>query len=240
MEAFTTLTLIEKDPALFQPSTCKTLTILTVFEQLVGLDHVDILSRHKTRFNFGRLKKDDDSPYVLLLDNFCWENAGMYTADFLNLLDGNFVSTENRFEKRTSGALKGTIAITSNDEFNGEEMPYQDRCALRTRIDEVVVFPLTRNLPEVDHQPVEKLQEEAVGFSILSNAVFLAKNGPNAERAPRSFYADNQENVDCERDIYEMAGIFYIKEVLGFIEHQRLFLEHLPPKYYAPRQKKKL
>ena len=179
---------------------------------------------------------------MLLLDHFRWENAGMYTADFLNLLDGNFVNTENKFEKRTSGALKGTIATTSNEAVNSEEMPYEDRCALKTITDKVVVYPLKKGLPEIDHQLVEKLQEEAVGFSILSNAVFLAKNRPNAEKAhlAPSFYTNNQENVDCERDIYEMAGIFHTKEVLGFIEHQKLFLEHLPPKYYAPRQKKKL
>ena len=119
----------KKNPALFltvNPSTCKTLIILTIFEQVIGLDNVDILSRHENRSNFGVLKKDDDSPYVLLLDHFRWQDAGMYTADFLNLLDGNFVNTENKFEKRTSGSLKGTRAITSNENFQTEAIPYID------------------------------------------------------------------------------------------------------------------
>jgi hypothetical protein len=39
----------------------------------------------------------------------------MQIADFLNLLDGNFVSTEQKFQQRTSGPIKGTVAITCNE-----------------------------------------------------------------------------------------------------------------------------
>ena len=69
-----------------------------VLKQLVGSDHIDILSRHNSKFNFGKLKKDDHSPYVLVMDDFRWQQTGMYVADFLNLLDGNLVNTENKFE----------------------------------------------------------------------------------------------------------------------------------------------
>ena len=70
----------------------------------------------------------------------------------------------------------------------------------------------------MDYQLVERLKEEAVGFSILSNAVFIAKNGPNAKRAylPSSFYQNNQQHIDDEIGTYESAGILYIKKGFGF------------------------
>ena len=84
----------KQNPALYlcgEPSTYKTFSIKTIFDRLVGIHFVEIISRQNGRFNTGNLRKHDGQPYILVIDDMRWEGVGMHLPDFLNLLDGYLV-----------------------------------------------------------------------------------------------------------------------------------------------------
>jgi hypothetical protein len=70
-----------------EPSTYKTFLARLVLDTVYGFDHIDIISRSRSRFNPSSLRKSDGSPYVLLMDDSRWGELGLALADFLNLLD---------------------------------------------------------------------------------------------------------------------------------------------------------
>ena len=59
-----------------------------------------------------------------------WDHLGMHFPDFINLLDGYFVRTEQKYMKPQTGQCKGTIAITSLLEERLKPLMYQlsDAC----------------------------------------------------------------------------------------------------------------
>lgn len=59
-----------------------------------------------------------------------WDHLGMHFPDFINLLDGYFVRTEQKYMKPQTGQSKGIIAITSLLEERLKTLMYQlsDAC----------------------------------------------------------------------------------------------------------------
>lgn len=226
----------KKNPALFlygKPSTYKTFLITTIWKQLVGLENIDVLSRHNTRFNFGRLKKDNNSPTILFMDDFRLQKAGMFTPDFLNLLDGNFVSIENKFENRTYGSLKGAIILTSNQRFQTKENSPEDMEALETRIKEVEFSPLDSNIQIDEDTFFQTKGEECIGFSILSNALFLAEQKRASSTKvdlPNSMLI-NKEIPPLETTKLQSVGLHRISKVIGTIKSGGRYNE----KVYDPK-----
>ena len=211
----------KKNPALYlqgPPSTYKTFLIKTIFDKLVGLDSVEVLDRNSSRFNTANLRKQDEQPYVLIIDDLRWDHLGMHLPDFINLLDGYFVRTEQKYQKPQSGPLKGTIAVTSNDHIGGDtqtsDIAVNDRKALETRLKSVELYPI-REVEDFIFTPqfLKTLEDEAVGFSILTNAVYLAKNKftKNQLQLPKSFF--QYDLKDEKTNLYEKAGITHLQEL---------------------------
>jgi hypothetical protein len=74
----------KSNPALFirgDPSPFKTF-FGEIFQALSGPDSIDTISRNLSRFNLGKLKKEDNTPYILVLDDFRWKQLGMHLPDF--------------------------------------------------------------------------------------------------------------------------------------------------------------
>ncbi len=96
------------------PNIFKTTILKNLLQALVGLQHVYLMSRLSSKFNLGNLRKQQDSPYLLVMDDLRWENLCINIPDFLNLLDGTFVITEQKYQQETTGQLKKNLAITLN------------------------------------------------------------------------------------------------------------------------------
>lgn len=158
-----------------EPNTYKTTILKTILDKLIGLHHVDIISRTSNKFNLGNLRKDQDAPYILVMDDLRWEHLGLNTPDFTNLLDGDFVYTEQKYLAPTQGKIKGNIAITSNQSLYIDERPFIDTKALKERILEVNFYPLQKHIFQ-NENIVENLNKEAIAFSVLTNIIFLRKN----------------------------------------------------------------
>ena len=138
--------------------------------------HVDTLGRSNSRFNLGILKKEDGKPFICYFDDLRWDALGIPNAEFLNLLDGNFVSTEEKYQKRTVQELKGTIAVSTNQPIAYPDVPFEDCEAFKSRLVEINTHPLNIpnfQLPDDFHLCVEK---EMIAFAILANAFFLSQN----------------------------------------------------------------
>ena len=220
----------KQNPAIFLSggtSTCKTLIIFSLLKRVFGLDHLDTISRHKTRFNFGGLAKEDNSPYILIMDDFRWETTGMHIAEFLNLLDGVFLNTEKKYEQSSSNSLKGSIAITSNQTLYNENIDYKDYKALATRLHEIEFHPIKDNRYPVTEQMVEIINAEAIGFAILANTVFLARNNymSGKPKIPDSFVdklmdltiTTEPEKVTSE-SWYRAKGKEIMKDILYYLK----------------------
>ena len=194
----------KQNPALYlegRSNSFKTFLLEMIFKKLVGLENVDMLSRTKGRFNTSRLKKEDGQPYILFLDELRWDQLGMPFADFLALLDGKFVHTEKKWEKEQSGQLSGTIAITSNMGVGktgkeqgpgGDFLAFEDRIALEARIRRVELHPLLEpSYDDISPDFWRGLEDEALGFSILTNASFLHKDPHYLHKIvlPKSFFS---------------------------------------------------
>lgn len=203
------------------PSTYKTFLIRTLFNKLVGLDSVEVLDRHNSRFNTSNLRKDDNQPYVLIIDDLRWDHLGMHLPDFINLLDGYFMRTERKFKQAQSGELKGVVAMTSNEGIGGDpaDINYisgSDRTALETRIQKVELFNLRLKEEFVFTKAfMEQIEDEAVGFSILTNAAYLAKNPARKKdlQLPKSFF-QGDKIIRNNDNLFEIAGKKLIKQFL--------------------------
>lgn len=166
------------NPALLikgDPSSFKTFIILTILKGIFGLQNIDTISRSMSRFNLSKLRKDQEQPFILLMDDLRWNSLGMHLPDFLNLTDGNIVSTEKKFESSVVAPMKGTIAITTNDSMDSI-VQFQDRKAIQTRVKEIHFYPLRIEPPlAINRRLIAELEEEAVSFALLANSVFLKK-----------------------------------------------------------------
>lgn len=197
------------------PSTYKTFLIKTLFNKLVGLDSVDVLDRHNNRFNTSNLRKDDNRPYVLVIDDLRWDHLGMHIPDFINLLDGYFIRTEKKFKQPQSGELKGVIAITSNEAIGGDpnnknSLNSSDIKAIETRLQEVELFNLRNPIREefvFTKAFLQQIEDEAIGFSILTNAAYLAKNKKIKThlQLPKSFFQP-RKIIKKNHNLFEVAG----------------------------------
>lgn len=214
----------KKNKALYlkgAPSTYKTFLIRTLFNKIIGLDSVDIVDRHKNRFNTSNLRKDDQQPYVLIIDDLRWNSLGMHIPDFLNLLDGHYVRTEKKFQQPQSGPLKGVIAITSNEIIGGNFEDTNcvvdtDRHALTSRLQEVELFQLRlKQKFIITDEVLQDIENEAVGFSILINAAFLAKNPLNKPgiQLPQTFLNCDQI-INQNDNPFQAAGKIHMKQFL--------------------------
>ena len=206
------------------PSTYKTFLIKTMFSRLVGLDSVQVLDRNSSRFNTANLRKDDKQPYVLIIDDLRWDHLGMHLPDFINLLDGYFVRTEHKYQKPQSGELKGVVAITSNEPVGGDietrKISSVDAKALESRMKTVEVFPIRLAEKFIFTKTfLEQLERESVGFSILTNAVYLAKseNSKSNMQLPSSFFQYDSENLSQKLpdnlNTFERAGIEHLTNI---------------------------
>lgn len=206
----------------------KTFIIKTILSKLVGIENIDTISRHSSRFNTNSLRKSNDTPYVLFLDDFRWDSIGMVPADFLNLLDGSFVNTEQKFGESSTGPLKGTIAITSNHSIGQGPQGYlssysnQDLDALQSRMQQIDFNNL--RAPQFNEIPKEfwcEIASESVAFSLLTNAYFLVKSNGIEEQAqlPKSFYQaiENKSLKPCN-NLYEKTALFLLKEIMQEIQ----------------------
>lgn len=203
------------------PSTYKTFLIRTLFNRLIGLDSVDVLDRNSSRFNTSNLRKEGNQPYVLIIDDLRWEHLGMHLPDFINLLDGYFVRTEKKFKQPQSGELKGVVAITSNEYIGGDpsnvnRIGGSDLTALQTRIQSVELFNLRIKEEFVFNKIfLDQIEREAVGFSILTNAAYLAKNEIIKQniQLPKSFYLYDKI-INKNDNLFEIAGKKHMKQFL--------------------------
>lgn len=216
----------KQNPAIYlcgEPSTYKTFLLRTLFHRLIGIDSVDILSRHSGRFNTANLRKEEGENYILILDDLRWDNLGMHIPDFINLLDGYFVKTEEKYKNPQHGELKGTIAISSNEPIGGDietsTIKKVDMKALETRLKNIQLhqireeFVLTKTF-------LEQIEKEAVGFSIITNALYLQRNrdfhneSTDQIRIPKRFF---QDEVDSNANLFEKAGLQHMINILkGF------------------------
>ena len=221
------------------PSTFKTTIILTIFKQLVGEDNIDIISRHKSKFNLASLKKEGNEPYILLMDDFRWDSVGLFIPDSLNLLDGNFVNIEHKFEKRISTPLKGTIVITSNTPLESNQMESHELSALQTRIEEVKFHKSDLSFLQKQDSFFDNLNKEVVGFAILSNAVFLRRYTvqPTDIDIPKSILCHYLDRSDYSSEPIAYAGATYIKSILQII-YGGYYLEEMFNKEIKAYQKK--
>ena len=202
----------KQNKALFlsgDPNTYKTTLLKVILSKLVGLDHVDILSRTSGRFNTANLRKDDDSPYVLIMDDLRWEHLGMPEPDLLNLLDGNYVKTEHKFEKPQHGPLKGNIAVTSNQSIHTENREYTDTKALESRMHMVKLYNLNHGLFQDENLLFQQITQEAIAFSILTNYIFLTKKcnkSPENVHLPASFFQKPQKLDAQQQNGYHLLN----------------------------------
>lgn len=212
-------TLNRKDnPAIYlvgQSNTFKTFLISTILNKLVGQENIDIISRFKGRFNSSILKKDHDQPYILLMDDLRWNELGMSVPDLLNLLDGQYVHTEQKWGTAQGGALKGSIAVTTNyaigqvGDFTYDSvetlLPYEDRKALKNRLKTISFHPLEKpNFHQIPFSFWQDIEQEALGFSILTNALFLASKLRQTPLLPQSFFQLDQYVVVDPQDPYSL------------------------------------
>lgn len=58
-------------------NTYKTTILTTLFQQLIGLQQIDIISRQTQRFNLANLRKKDEKPYFLIINDFRWLDFGI-------------------------------------------------------------------------------------------------------------------------------------------------------------------
>lgn len=203
----------KNNPVLYlygEPSTYKTFLIRAIFDRLVGIDSVEVISRHNGRFNTGHLRKDDGQPYILVIDEMRWGHLGMHLPDFINLLDGYFVKTERKYKSPQAGQLKGTIAITSNEPVGGDRgnslISTTDINALETRLKEIQLYKIREEFV-LSPDFLNQIKEEAVAFSILTNTFYLARDSEYKHklRIPKCF-TELQDDVDHDAPIFEKAG----------------------------------
>lgn len=128
---------------------------------------------------------------------------GIPIADLLHALDGNFVFTEEKFQKRTVQQLKGTFAFSIKQLLHREYVEFHDFDALQSRLVEVKTHPLDIpdfHLPHDFHLSVEK---EMIAFTILANAFFLSQNKFIKEKfsinVPNVFFHINLFSYENER-----------------------------------------
>ena len=203
----------KQNPALYlcgEPSTYKTFLIRAIFDRLVGIDSVEVISRHNGRFNTGNLRKEDGQPYILVIDDMRWQHLGLHLPDFINLLDGYFVKTEKKYKTSQAGQLKGTIAITSNENVGGDReistISTTDLNALETRLKEIQLHKIREEFV-LSPLFLQQIKDEAVAFSILTNTFYLARDTESKKilRVPKSF-TTLQDHVDHDASIFEKAG----------------------------------
>lgn len=130
------------------------------------------MSRSSSKFNLGNLRKQQDSPYFLFMDDLRSEHLGINIPDLLNLLDGNFVITEQKYKQETTGQLKKNLAITLNQTLEHENRPYQDTNALKARIVQITLYGIKHDVFNNENL-VQKLQQQAIAFSILTKHDFF-------------------------------------------------------------------
>lgn len=210
----------KKNPALYivgQPNSYKTTLLYSILEKLVGKHDIQIISTHKSQFNLAHLRKADGSPFVLLFDDHRWEQFGIHHTQLLNLLDGKLVRTEQKYAQGQQGELEGVIAFTSNQNITEAVQDPQLSTAIQSRVKEINVWTPNEKSYKIPEQEdfFQQLEREAIGFSILSNAVYLARRSTFnfKESLPRSFFSPPQDN----RERLAFAGE----------RHLRLVLEHL-------------
>ena len=189
----------KQNPALYihgQPSTFKTTLIRIIFEALIGLNHVDVLSRTKSRFNTSVLNKSHADQYVLLFDDFRTDHIGLSVPDLLNLLDGTLVQTEQKFRQSKAAPLRGSVAFTSNkalgyiDPEISDSLDSDDLAALKSRISSHQFFPISPALSKtrIDYL-IKLLEREAIAFALFCNAFFIHQSSPNFPiQLPKAFF----------------------------------------------------
>lgn len=166
-------------------------------------DTVKLLSRQSSAFNTTDLRNDidKDEPYILVIDDMRWDGIGMHLADFINLLDGYFVKTEQKYKDSQSGELKGTIAITSNEPIGGDiettTISVYDRKALDTQLQRIQLHKIREQFVFTP-QFIEQIEKEAVGFSILTNTVYLSNNSTIKQqlKIPQSFFGSKKDDTE--------------------------------------------
>jgi hypothetical protein len=212
------------NPALFlsgPPSTYKTFLILNLFKTLILQQNIDVLARQNSRFNLWNLKKEGNQPYTLIMDDLRWEHLGMPIPDLINLLDGHFVSTEQKFGDRDSGELRGSIAITSNQNLN-HPMIEEEKNALTTRINQIDLFHVKEKGINIDSEVLKLIERETVGFAIICNAYFLATKelGQDEQKIdiPESFYQKTNKNLNTTINKLTFLGKMLMEEFLFEIE----------------------
>ena len=207
----------KQNPVLYlygPPTTYKTFLVRTIFDRLVGIDSVNILSRYSGRFNSGNLRKEDGQPYILVIDDMRWQHVGMILPDFINLLDGYFVRTERKHEGPEEGQLKGTIAITSNEAIAGNTLTSKispvDHEALETRLKTIQLHKIREEFV-LSQSFLEQVREESVAFSILTNIFYLSRQNGYKDHysIPKSF-TEVQHEVDYNATIFEQAGFEHL------------------------------
>lgn len=201
-----------------EPDSFKTAFFKALLDKLIGLDHVDVISRNNSQFNFADLRKQNGAPYLLIMDDLRWETLGMEIPDFLNLLDGTFVRTEQKYLPAVTGAIQGNLAITSNQPRDQRARSDVDNKALKARITEVVLHPLKKNniLQNENIDLIKALESEAIAFSILTNMIFLKYqcNTSNENlNIPESFFiSDLPEKQPTQKS--EKSGAFLLKKIM--------------------------
>ena len=210
----------KRNPALYlygPSSTYKTFLIRTIFSKLVGLDSVEFIDRNHSRFNTANLRKNDDTPYVLIIDDLRWDHLGMHLPGFINLLDGYFVKTEGKYEKAKTGPLKGTI----DEPIATSNVSVVDKEALKRRLKQVQLFSMKGAEDfTFSKEFLDQIEKEAVGFSILANAFFLqqAQISQNSLRLPKSFLITNTTSLP-QPNLFQTAGIEHMKHILALFDH---------------------
>lgn len=208
------------NPALYltgEPSTYKTFLARLVLDTVYGFDHIDIISRSRSRFNLSSLRKSDGSPYVLLMDDSRWGELGLALADFLNLLDGGKVATEAKYQSKEVGKLQGSLVMTSNEPVSTEFIREGNYAkALKTRLYEAEFFPFADKSLEPSRETLIDMHEEAMGFSILANALFLASRGGRKLSIPDSFR--DKIYFSAEREPLPFVGAMLLKDLVHFVD----------------------
>lgn len=201
-----------------EPNSYKTAFFKALLDKLIGLDHVDVISRNNSQFNFANLRKQNGQPYLLIMDDLRWEALGMEIPDFLNLLDGTFVRTEQKYMPAVTGALQGNIAITSNQTRDQRTRSDVDNKALKARTTEVILHPLNEKNIFVNENInlIKALESEAIAFSILTNMIFLKYqcNTSNGNlNIPDSFFIKNLQQQQPTLES-EKGGAFLLQKIM--------------------------
>lgn len=128
------------------------------------------------------------------------------------MLDGFFITTEQKYHAAKQGFLKPNIAITLNDALRCALHSDLNHNALLSRIQKIKFSQLKPDIFKKSINIIEKLEQEAIAFAIFTNIAFLKQKAIQNVHIPEAFLQALE--LTTVKKAEATPGISYFKALL--------------------------